>query len=116
MEFIKWLNEIDKKDVALFGGKNASLGELYRNLSAKGIRVPKGFAISASAYRFFIESAGLEKKIKGALSDFDKKDLRELKERGRYIRQLILNADLPEKLEKEIRRHTDSLKRFMEKM
>jgi len=103
MEFIKWLNEIDKKDVALFGGKNASLGELYRNLSAKGIRVPKGFAISASAYRSFIESARLEEKIKEALSDFDKNDLRELKERGRYIRQLILNADLPEKLEKEIR-------------
>ena len=103
MGFIKWLNEISKKDIALFGGKNASLGELYKNLTEKGIKVPDGFAISAEAYKFFLKCAGLEDKIKKLLEDFDKRNLRELKERGRRIRQLILSAELPEELVNEIK-------------
>lgn len=103
MGFIKWLNEISKKDIALFGGKNASLGELYKNLTEKGIKVPDGFAISAEAYKFFLKGAGLEDKIKKLLEDFDKRNLRELKERGRRIRQLILSAELPEELVNEIK-------------
>lgn len=103
MKFIKWFNEIGKNDVSLFGGKNASLGELYRSLSAKGIKVPNGFAISAQAYKFFIKSAGLEEKIKDVLKSLNKENLKELKEKGKYLRQLILNAELPDELKKEIK-------------
>ena len=103
MKFIKWLKDIGKEDVALFGGKNASLGELYRNLSSKGIRVPNGFAISAEAYKFFIKSAGIENEIKKTLQSLKKENLKELKEKGEYIRRLILNADLPDELVKEIK-------------
>ena len=48
-EFILWFNELGIKDVPLVGGKNASLGEMYRELSSKGVRVPNGFAVTAYA-------------------------------------------------------------------
>jgi len=102
MKFIKWLNEISKEDVPFFGGKNASLGELYRNLSGKGIRVPNGFAISANAYKFFIEKSELNEEIQELLKNLDKENLQQLKETGRKIRQLILSAELPQELEREI--------------
>lgn len=111
MVFIKWLNEIDKNEINLFGGKNASLGELYRNLSEKGIRVPDGFAISASAHKFFLESGGLGEKIKEVLKGLDKNNLKELRKRGRYIRELILSVELPEELKKEI---SDAYKKLEE--
>ena len=57
--FIRWFNEISLADVPLVGGKNASLGELYRNLSSAGVRVPHGFAITADAYRHFMHVSGV---------------------------------------------------------
>ena len=109
MSFIKWFSEIDRKDVSFFGGKNASLGELFRNLSSKGIRIPDGFAISADAYKFFIEKAGLKEKIRVALKNLNKSNLKELKETGKYIRQLILNAELPNELQEEIKKAYEKL-------
>lgn len=103
MKFIRWLDEIGKNDVTLFGGKNASLGELIKNLSSKGIKIPMGFAISAEAYKFFLERAGLTDKIKKALEKLDTKDIKSLKEKGKYIRNLIINAELPYELKEEIR-------------
>lgn len=88
--------------MALFGGKNASLGELYRNLSERGINVPHGFALSAEAYTHFVSSAGLEKKIEELLADLDKSDVKELKRRGRRIRDMILKAPLPDDVKGEI--------------
>lgn len=102
MKFIKWFNEISKKDVSLFGGKNSSLGELYRNLSNMGIKVPGGFAVSADAYKFFIKSTGLEEKIKNALKNLDKSDIKELRKKGKIARELILNSEIPEELKNEI--------------
>lgn len=52
--FTRWFNELGLKDVPSVGGKNASLGELYRQLSASGVRVPNGFAITADGYRHFM--------------------------------------------------------------
>jgi pyruvate,water dikinase len=49
-----WFSEVDKRDAELVGGKGASLGELYRNLSPKGVRVPNGFTTTALAYRQFL--------------------------------------------------------------
>ncbi len=109
MRFIKWLDEIGKEDVPFFGGKNASLGELYRSLSDKGIRVPNGFAISASAYKFFMEEARLGGKIQEMLQNLDKENLQQLKETGKKIRQLILSAELPQELEEEIERAYEKL-------
>jgi phosphoenolpyruvate synthase/pyruvate phosphate dikinase len=58
--FIKWFSDITLDDVALVGGKNASLGEMYRELTPRGVKVPGGFAITAEAYRHLLREAGLE--------------------------------------------------------
>src|SRR3989339_859673 len=74
------------EDVPIVGGKNASLGEMYRELNKKGVTVPNGFAITALAYRYFIESAGLKDKIHKILSDLDTTSIRNLMKRGKKVR------------------------------
>jgi pyruvate,water dikinase len=100
--YIRWFREIGLADVASVGGKNASLGELYRELTPAGIRVPNGFAITADAYLTFLRTAGLEDAIRSTLADLDTRDLAGLAERGRRIRELILAHPLPDDLCREI--------------
>lgn len=100
--FIRWFREIGLADVALVGGKNASLGELYRNLIPAGIRVPDGFAITADAYRHFLRTSELEGEIRTALRGLDTRDLTALANCGRKIRELILSRPLPDDLRGEI--------------
>jgi pyruvate,water dikinase len=85
-------------DVDLVGGKNASLGEMFRKLGRRGVRVPDGFAVSSAAYWHFIDSAGVRDKIKQELAGLDVTDVDELARRGRRVRDLILSADLPDDL------------------
>ncbi|RLF46493.1 MAG: phosphoenolpyruvate synthase [Thermoplasmata archaeon] len=103
--FIKWFEELGIQDVPLVGGKNASLGEMIRNLSEKGVNVPSGFAITAYAYKHTIEKAGIDQKIREILSDLDTHDVNNLAERGEKIRNLIKNTPLPPELEEEIRKY-----------
>ena len=91
-EFNKWFEELTINDVSSVGGKNASLGEMIRNLSSKGVNVPSGFAVTAYAYKYTMEKAGIDKKIKTILSDLDTHDVRNLAERGNQIRKLIKNT------------------------
>ncbi|KAA0008207.1 phosphoenolpyruvate synthase [Thermococci archaeon] len=102
--FIKWFEELGIDDVPLVGGKNASLGEMIRSLSEKGVSVPSGFAITAYAYKYTVEKAGIDKKIREILSDLDTHDVNNLAERGEKIRNLIKNTPLPKELEEEIRK------------
>ncbi len=99
VQLIKWFEEIGIEDVPSVGGKNASLGEMYRSLSSKGVRIPNGFAITADAYRLFIGHAGLREKITRALSGLDVRDTDELHRRGEEIRRAVLAAALPPALE-----------------
>ena len=99
---ILWFKEIGNQDVGLVGGKNASLGEMYNKLQKRGVQVPNGFAVTAHAYRYLIESAGIEPKIKKILQGLDTHDLKQLAEKGYQIRETILGAEMPEDLEKEI--------------
>ncbi|MFH1175156.1 MAG: PEP/pyruvate-binding domain-containing protein, partial [bacterium] len=101
-KFILWFSELGIKDVEQGGGKNASLGEMFSNLTKKGINVPDGFAVSAAAYRYFIRENKLDNKIRAVLSGLDTSNMRNLSERGAKVRDLILSADFPEDLEKEI--------------
>lgn len=101
-EFIKWFSEIRIEDVSLVGGKTASLGEMFRELSPKGIRIPDGFAITAEAYRHFLREAQLEQEICNQLAKLDTRNIENLRLRGSAIRQAILGATLPASLEKEI--------------
>ena len=108
-KFILWFNQLGIKDVPLVGGKNASLGEMYRNLKKKKVNVPNGFAITAYAYRYLLKKAKIEKQIKDALSDLDTKDMRNLSERGKKVRQIILNAEFPKELTNAITKAYDKL-------
>lgn len=96
--FILWFNEVSMGDVLLVGGKNASLGEMYQNMSSKGVRVPNGFALTAYAYDYFIDKAGIREKINGFLADLDTTDLNNLQERGHRVRETILQAEFPEEM------------------
>jgi pyruvate,water dikinase len=103
MKFVKWFEEIRAQDVGLVGGKNASLGEMVMNLGKKGVNVPSGFAITAEAYKYVIEKAGIDQKIKETLADLDTRDMENLADRGEKLRNLIEHSRCPKDLEEEIR-------------
>lgn len=100
--FIKFFKELGIKDVPQVGGKNASLGEMYRKLSAAGVKVPNGFATTASAYRYFMKESGLQDKIKEILKDLDTRRMDNLMARGDKIRKAIIATELPAEFKKEI--------------
>ena len=95
---VLWLADVSMNDVAIVGGKNASLGEMIQQLTPKGINVPGGFATTAFAYRYFIQQAGLEPKLRQLFADLDVEDLGNLRSRGKQARALILNTPFPEEL------------------
>ncbi len=99
---ILWFEEVGTQDVGLVGGKNSSLGEMIQQLQPKGVNVPGGFATTAYAYRYFIESAGLEKKLRSLFADLDIDDVNNLQERGRQARSLIFNTPFPQDLQEAI--------------
>ncbi|MEX5272033.1 phosphoenolpyruvate synthase [Kocuria sabuli] len=95
--------EIDLSDLEEVGGKNASLGELIRNLDTAGVRVPGGFATTATAFREFLEASGLGVRIAGILEGLDAGDVSALARAGADIRSLIRQAPLPAALEEAVR-------------
>lgn len=99
--YVVWFKDLTIKDIPLVGGKNASLGEMYAKLTKKGVDIPNGFAITAEGYRHFLRSNGLEEKIKEALQGLDTKEIKNLQEIGKKIRDLVDSANLPEDLEVE---------------
>jgi len=101
MKNILWFKEISAKDVPLVGGKNASLGEMFSNLSGK-VNIPNGFAITTSAYRKFLKANKLEEKIENILKDINVKNVKELQYKGNKVRNLIKNAKLPKELKEDI--------------
>jgi len=94
-KFVHFYTELGIKDVPQVGGKNASLGEMYSHLIKKGLRVPNGFATTASAYNYFLASTGLKKKIEEILKGLDTKNVKDLMKRGAEIRKIIIASELP---------------------
>ena len=103
MQFVRWFEEVGAQDVGLVGGKNASLGEMIRTLGGEGVSVPSGFAITADAYRYVVEKAGIGPKIKETLTGLDTQDMKSLAKKGSKVRRLIRTAECPPDLEAEIR-------------
>ena len=104
-EFVKRFEDLTIEDVSSVGGKNASLGEMIRNLKNKGVSVPGGFAVTAYAYKYTLEREGVDQKIRDILHDLDTRDVRNLAERGEKIRSLIKNTQLPNEVSDEIRKY-----------
>lgn len=100
--YILKFEEIGIDDIPSVGGKNASLGEMYRKLTPKGIRVPNGFATTAQAYLHLLKENGIEKKLGSVLSALDTKDFTNLAEIGKRSRALILNSVIPDDLSSAI--------------
>ncbi|RCJ40330.1 phosphoenolpyruvate synthase [Nostoc punctiforme NIES-2108] len=99
---ILWFDEIGIADIPVVGGKNASLGEMIQQLTPKGINVPTGFATTAYAYRHFIKSAGLEAKLRKLFADLDVEDVKNLRERGKKARSLLIHTPFPVELREAI--------------
>ena len=99
---ILWFKEIDKKDVSLVGGKNASLGEMYRDLSQKGVNVPNGFALTSTAYWRFLKENKIDKELGRIFKKFNPKSLKSLEETSRAARTLISKSSFQESFKKEI--------------
>jgi pyruvate,water dikinase len=100
--YVRFFEEIGVEDVPLVGGKNASLGEMYRNLAGAGVRVPNGFAITAEAYRHMLDAAGAWEVLHDALDDLQADDVTDLARRAKQARDTVYGAGLPEDLEREI--------------
>lgn len=114
--FVLWFDELGVKDVPLVGGKNASLGEMYQELTTKGVSVPNGFATTAFAYRAFVKEAKLDKTIRGILRGLDTKSIANLQERGRAVRQAILEATFSTDLVRSIRQAYQKLEKEFGKL
>jgi len=100
--YTKWFREISIDDIPKVGGKNASLGEMYQNLTDEGVRVPNGFAVTASAYRHVLESNHAWSQLHAALDGLAPDDIKDLQARGARARDIVYGCELPEDLKSEI--------------
>ncbi len=100
--FVLWFEQVGIHDVELVGGKNASLGEMIRQLSPMGVNVPTGFATTAYMFRYFLQQAGLEARLRSLFADLDVNDVNNLRDRGRQARTLILDTPFPSDIETAI--------------
>jgi pyruvate,water dikinase len=101
-KYIKEFREVSKKDIALVGGKNASLGEMISQLTSKGVNIPDGFALTTDAYWYFLKENKIEEKLKKIFKNFNPDSIKNLRETGKKARAIILKAKFPEDLKEEI--------------
>ena len=98
MKNVVWFKEVGKDDIALVGGKGANLGEMTR----AGFPIPPGFIVTSHAYFDFIRETGLDKKIYPLLDDLDVEDTAKLEEVSQKIQEMIVSADVPEHIKRDI--------------
>lgn len=101
-KYIRWFNELTIDDIPLVGGKNASLGEMYRELETQGVKVPNGFAITAEAYRVLLDQANAWDALHQILDTLDADDVNDLALKARQARDVVYAAPVPADLELEI--------------
>lgn len=102
MKYIKFFKELRNKDVPLVGGKNASIGEMFQELSRMGIKVPNGFAITSDAYWYLLEHGQIKDQIVHLLDNVDVTEIDVLKVRSKEIRDMIFGTPFPKDLKDEI--------------
>jgi len=99
---VLWFDEVGIADIPIVGGKNASLGEMIQQLATQGVSVPNGFSTTAKAYRYFIQASGLEEKLRSLFSDLDVENIKNLRQRGKQARSLMLHTPFPTELQEAI--------------
>jgi pyruvate,water dikinase len=101
--YIRWFSDLGRDDVPSVGGKNASLGELYRHLKPLGVEVPDGFALTAAAFRDALTEAKAWDELHGLLDRLDKTDVASLARAGARAREIVYAAGLTPRMEDELR-------------
>jgi pyruvate,water dikinase len=101
--YVVSLADLDLGSLAQVGGKNASLGELIKNLQPLGVRVPGGFAVTAQAFRLHLQRHGIDDWVYRQLDELDVSDVVRLAEVGRAIRESICSVPLPAQVATEVR-------------
>ena len=101
MDFIRWFEDLSLKDIPIVGGKTASLGEMYSNLTHLGIEVPYGFAITTNAYQYFIRENKLDVYIQDLSTNFNLSKVG-MGDLSKKIQDAFLNAEMPDILKKII--------------
>lgn len=102
IDFVRSLEGLGIDDVPVVGGKNASLGEMIQELKCEGIAVPGGFATTAQAYQYYLETTGLDKKVRKLLTGLKVDEVEDLQRRGMLVRHAILATPIPLLLTTEI--------------
>lgn len=110
-QLIKDFSDISLLDIALVGGKNASLGEMIRNLNQQDIKVPNGFAITTEAYRAFIKENNLHEVIENNIKGLDVCNISALKNASQNIKQAIKAAKFSSAMTHEIKEKYQALKK-----
>jgi len=104
MKFIKKFNELTIEDLELVGGKNASLGQMIKELNAQQIRIPNGFAVTSNAYWYYVKQNTMLDEMKNIFKNNQNitTDSTQLKKVGRQLRNLFINASMPQDLQQKI--------------
>ncbi len=110
MCYIKWFKEIDINNIEQVGGKNASLGEMYQNLTKAGIKIPNGFAITAHAYRYVLDTNSIWDTLHSVLDNLNVDNIKELQQAGKICRDAIYKSSLPKDLKNQIKEAYQKLK------
>ncbi len=101
-QYIRFFDEIGIDDIPLVGGKNASLGEMYQKLVPQGVKVPNGFAITAQAYRYILDTSHSWEELRATMANIDPLDVKQLAKSGQRAREIIYAAGMPDDLKSEI--------------
>ena len=101
-QYIHFFKDIAIHDIPLVGGKNASLGEMYCQLTSQGIKIPNGFAVTAQAYRYILDYNNVWDALHEALDGLDPENMIDLAQRGKCARDIVYSAKLPDDLQSEI--------------
>ena len=107
--YLKWLDETDINEVDVVGGKNASLGEMIKNLKHLNIKVPYGFVVTADSYDLFMAHNNLVEKIQVIIDETDIDDFVDLKRNSLKIRNLIVDGEIPDTLKADIIKYYKAL-------
>lgn len=114
---IRWFRDLSLSDLPLVGGKNASLGEMFRALTPLGVRIPDGFAVTAEAYRDALDESDAWVQLHRALDGLDKTDVKALARAGQRCREIVYGAPMPKHVETTIREAWREMKaRFGEEL
>ncbi len=101
-KYIKRFAELKIEDIPQVGGKNASLGEMYQELTEKGVKVPNGFATTSEAYFYYLDHNNLREKVTKVLDELDTTDVDALVKAGHQIREWLRHGEIPQDLAEEI--------------